>query len=278
MTAYEWVGLREAVQNLVWVPLEEEFGEGARSKIREARSARGEVGSADDMTTIRCYTLNYSYMHFDALCAAIMCDEIKPHWEKKIVKPDGNGIVHVDLGCGPGTSSWAVARLLGERQLTTIGYDHNVNMVQLAGQITGAIAPRCDANFYVNLDDVNSKIDTIGSGNGSGTVLVTINHLLNQESSLETSRMREVIRKLQSDGAQTVMVNIEPMTTWKGKDKPLTIHQSEYKWNQFKDILPHSICDRRIDYRTIRAYDTIVLGTRDLYCGSVWVRACVSPD
>jgi len=272
MTAYEWVGLCEAIRSSAWLPLAEELGEKAHPKILETRSDRGEIGSADDMPTARCYVLNYSYMHFDALCAAIMCDEVKPHWEEKVVKRAGNRIVHVDFGCGPGTSSWAIASLLGERKFTTIGYDHNVNMLRLADQVTGAIAHGCDANFYANLDDVNSKIDTIGFGHGDSTVLVTINHLLNQKSGLKIDRMREIIRKLYSGSTQIMMVNIEPMTTWQGEDKPLTINNSQYKWNQLKDILPASICDCKINYKTLSAYNTIVRGVRDLYSSRSWVR------
>lgn len=276
MIAYEWVELCEAIRNLAWVPLEEEFGEQAREKIRDARSAKGEIGSTDEMPIARCYALNHSYMHYDALCAAIMCDEMRSHWEEKLVKPEGKRIVHVDFGCGPGTSSWAVASLLGERGFTTIGYDHNANMIQLAGQITSAIAHQCDSNFYAKWDDFNSKVDTISPGIENSNVLVTINHLLNQKSSLPIPQMQEIIRKLYLYSAQTLMVNIEPMTTWRGKDKPLTINQSPYKWNQFKDILPSSICDRKVDYKTRSAYNAVVSGAaRDRHSTS-WVRACAS--
>jgi len=273
MIADEWDELREAIQNSAWVPLEE-GGEELKSlqwsTLRD-RSNRGDIERGDDMRTARYYTLTYSYMHFNALCATIMCDEMKPHWEEKIVRTDGNRVVHVDFGCGPGTSSWAIARLLGKRKFTTIGYDHNENMIQLADEITSAIAYGCDVNFFVNWDDFNSKIDTIIGGS---TILVTINHLLNQRGSSEISRMmHEVIRKLDEYSAQTLMVSVEPKSgIYNG---PYT-KTGEGNWNQFKDILPHLVCDREINYETISAYEKISMNRTSRLSRKVWVRARAS--
>ena len=80
-------------------------------------------------------------MHFDALCTLMDTQVFRDHVLSTLPSHDDPPVLHVDLGCGPGTASWSVMNIVSnDACVTTIGYDHNRHMAELAQAMTSQVA------------------------------------------------------------------------------------------------------------------------------------------
>lgn len=175
MKARHWDELNEALWEFVRGPLMDEIDRSAWYDTLKEKHKRGQIEAKDDIQTARCYTLNYSYAHFDALTKLIN-EQLKRH-----LIPLPEHLLHVAFGCGPGTDSWAVIHTLGESaKIMTIGYDHNRNMIKLARKITERIATN-GSHKYQYFDD-SDKFERGLSLDKSQIALVTANALFGQET------------------------------------------------------------------------------------------------
>ena len=153
----------------------DEIAPSAWLRMLEKNRNHGQIGELDDMGAAHSYTLSYSYPHFDALTKLIN-KQLKRH-----LMPLRGRLLHIALGCGPGTDSWAVIRALGESvNVTTIGYDHNGNMIQLARNITERIV-RNGPHRYKYFDDSDKFEQELSLGKGQ-VALVTANALFGQNT------------------------------------------------------------------------------------------------
>ena len=106
---------------------------------------RGEILAESGQLTGLSYTLVFACMHFDALCGLMMEQKFRDPLSAALSRPaaaDGNGpaVLHVDFGCGPGTAAWAVMNVLPhDTRVTTMGYDHNPHLVELARAMTADV-------------------------------------------------------------------------------------------------------------------------------------------
>ncbi len=171
MKARHWDELNAALWKFVREPLMNEISRDAWFDTLK----KSQIKKRGDMQTARCYTLNYSYMHFDALTKLIN-KQLKPR-----LKPLRGRLLHIALGCGPGTDSWAVIRALGKSvKVTTIGYDHNRNMIALARNIAERITKN-ESHKYEYFDDRDEFEERTADGKGR-IALVTINALFGQKT------------------------------------------------------------------------------------------------
>ena len=175
MKARHWNELNAALWKFVREPLVNEISRDAWFDTLREKHQQGQIEEQHDMRTVRCYTLNYSYMHFDALTKLIN-EQLK-----RRLMPLPEHLLHIAFGCGPGTDSWAVIRALGESaNVTTIGYDHNGNMIALARNITGRIV-RSGPHRYQYFDDRDEFERGLRRGSGQ-VALVTANALFGQNT------------------------------------------------------------------------------------------------
>ncbi len=175
MKARHWNELNAALWELVREPLVDEISRDAWFDTLKEKHQQGQIEEQHDMQTVRCYTLNYSYMHFDALTKLIN-EQLK-----RRLMPLPEHLLHIAFGCGPGTDSWAVIRALGESvNVTTIGYDHNGNMIELAQNITERIV-RNGPHRYKYFDDSDKFKQQLSSGEEQ-IALVTANALFGQDN------------------------------------------------------------------------------------------------
>ena len=125
------------------------------------------------METVRWYTLNYSYMHCDAL-TELIDSHLKSH-----LPPLPGQLLHIAFGCGPGTDSWSVIRTLGDSaDIVTLGYDHNKNMIELAQRMTGHIVENGPhaCQYFTDSELLVQRLNQ----SRQETVIVTINALFGQ--------------------------------------------------------------------------------------------------
>lgn len=169
MAAKDWTLLREALSRHVCEPLLRDHRDDCRNIQRDNRisyqylqylAKRGKISSTDDRAAILWYTLFYGCMHFDALSALIHFDKFQRLISNALNCPPKQTshphLLHVDFGCGPGTAAWAVIEALPKNvSLTTIGHDHNPNMIKAARSITG------DVMGAINSIDYKSFIDSV---------------------------------------------------------------------------------------------------------------------
>lgn len=171
MEARHWDELNAALWEFVRAPLMDEIDQRAWCNTLK----KSQITKQSNVRTVRCYTLNYSYMHFDALTKLIN-KQLKPR-----LKPLQGHLLHIALGCGPGTDSWAVIRTLGESvNVTTIGYDHNGNMIKLARDIAEWITKN-ESHKYEYFDDRDEFEERSVHGKDQ-VALVTINALFGQKT------------------------------------------------------------------------------------------------
>ena len=98
---------------------------------------RGQVSADADKVRVLSYTLLYGCMHFDALCTLMNTQVFHDRVLSTVASRPESTVLHVDLGCGPGTASWAVMNLMSaDARVTTIGHDHNRHMTELAQAMT----------------------------------------------------------------------------------------------------------------------------------------------
>ena len=203
MKAKDWPELREALWKFVREPLLsdpvqnrkwKEIADGAECKLEIGRKLgplgkQGQIKVDDDEWTVRWYTLCYSCMHFDALTTLLRM-LLRDKWTlvPELTSSKGKFLLHVDLGCGPGTASWTIAKCLSRHScVSTIGFDHNRHMVRLAHSMTSHIAASAKWTgkyaFCADRNDFEHKItERLHSGNTWNAVVVTANAFFSQNS------------------------------------------------------------------------------------------------
>ncbi len=233
MIAKDWLPLKKAFWKFVREPLMsdpgqkdkwKEIADGAQSNLELGRQLgtlgkQGQIQVDDDEWTVRWYTLCYSCMHFDAL-TALLTMLLSRKWElvPELTSSKGKPLLHVDLGCGPGTASWAIVKCLsGHSYVSTIGFDHNKHMIGLARSMTSYVAvstKRIDDNaFCADRNDFEHKIEErLHSGNTWNAVVVTANAFFSQNSvSDETVDWTvDLLRKFSSHGAPLFVIGTHP--------------------------------------------------------------------
>ena len=114
---------------------------------------KGQVSADADRVRVLSYTLLYSCMHFDALCTLMDAQVFRDHVLSAVASSDEPTVLHVDLGSGPGTAAWSVMNLLSaDACVTTIGYDHNRHMTELARTMTSHVADAVTTARPVHLE------------------------------------------------------------------------------------------------------------------------------
>jgi SAM-dependent methyltransferase len=233
MKARRWNKLNAALWEFVRGPLMDEIDQSAWYDTLK----KSQIKKRGDMQTVRCYTLNYSYMHFDALIKLIN-EQLKPR-----LKPLRGRLLHIALGCGPGTDSWAVVRALGKSvNVTTIGYDHNRNMIELARNIAERITKN-ESHKYEYFDDRDDFEERSVDSKGR-VALVTINALFGQETVTDefVTWIADLIDWLAERKAQVFVIGTHP-------------EYSEEKvneaWEQITELQgARTIYEDRLDVRT----------------------------
>lgn len=230
MIAKDWPPLKKAFWKFVREPLMSDPGQNDKWKelADDAQSNRelgkqlgaqlgkqGQIQVDDDEWTVRWYTLCYSCMHFDALTTLLRM-LLRVKWESvpELTSSKSKPLLHVDLGCGPGTASWAVVKCLsGHSYVSTIGFDHNKHMIGLARSMTSYIAPSAKHTFCADRNDFEHKIEErLHSGNPWNSVVVTANAFFSQNSvKHETVDWTvDLLRKLSSHGAPLFVIGTHP--------------------------------------------------------------------
>ena len=216
MPAKDWEPLRRALWQHVRKPLAanfaQEWAQVERRGIIEfdplnALAKGGMISATDDRWTALWYALVYACPHFDALTALMqervfrerVMQELEREQQTR-THEDANHhilsrflrcryfsprVLHIDFGCGPGTASWAVINMLsGRAALTTIGHDHNQQMIGLASSITSDVAKsqrNVTYRFYSNWNKFAKKSIYLASRSWNA-VIVTANSIFGQPS------------------------------------------------------------------------------------------------
>lgn len=234
MKAKDWPALRKAYWKFVREPLMNDPGQNDKWKeldddVQSNRELgkqlgaqlgkQGQIEVDDDEWTVRWYTLCYSCMHFDAL-TTLLTNLLSQKWKSvpELTSSKSKPLLHVDLGCGPGTASWAVVKYLsGHSYVSTIGFDHNKHMIGLARSMTSYIASSVkwtgDYAFCTNRDDFEHKItERLHTENTWNAVVVTANAFFSQNSvSDETVDWTvDLLRKLSSHCAPLFVIGTHP--------------------------------------------------------------------
>ena len=233
MIAKDWLPLKKAFWKFVREPLMsdpgqkdkwKEIADGAQSNLELGRQLgtlgkQGQIQVDDDEWTVRWYTLCYSCMHFDAL-TTLLTMLLGRKWElvPELTSSKDKPLLHVDLGCGPGTASWAIVKCLsGHSYVSTIGFDHNRHMIGLARSMTSYVAVSTkridDYAFCADRNDFEHKIEArLHSGNTWNAVVVTANAFFSQNSvSDETVDWTvDLLRKFSSHGAPLFVIGTHP--------------------------------------------------------------------
>ena len=233
MKAKDWPALKKAFWKFVREPLMsdpgqkdkwKEIADGAQSNLELGRQLgtlgkQGQIQVDDDEWTVRWYTLCYSCMHFDAL-TTLLTMLLGRKWDlvPELTSSKDKPLLHVDLGCGPGTASWAIVKCLsGHSYVSTIGFDHNKHMIGLARSMTSYVAVSTkridDYAFCADRNDFEHKIEErLHSGNTWNAVVVTANAFFSQNSvSDETVDWTvDLLRKFSSHGAPLFVIGTHP--------------------------------------------------------------------
>ena len=213
MAAKDWAPLRDALWRHVREPLIRDYPEEWNTvnhgdtipfnRLGYLANA-GRITATDTTTTIRWYILAYGCQHFDALSALMCRPEFQDPVQHALNRPREKTwrrmihsmfsglliharfwprVLHIDFGCGPGTASWAVIEsVAGRASLTTVGHDHNPNMIALANAITGELIhdrKHLNSRFFADWRKFNKKVIRLTATRWTA-VLVTVNSLFGQ--------------------------------------------------------------------------------------------------
>lgn len=185
--AANWEPLHEALQQHVRIPLLRDYSDSWKNtnpiQIGEKFTRKGQVSINDSRATVLWYTLAYSCMHFTALHDLMRTDEFKE--VTGFHNDDRLNILHVDFGCGPGTSAWAIMKEIPDMaNIETIGYDHNPHMTSLAKSMVRTIAESTSRNtifdFLSDWGRFHRRV--MKSARNKDIFLVTVNSLFGQQS------------------------------------------------------------------------------------------------
>ena len=158
LSARHWQPLQDAFVVHVRAPLQQ-IPE-VNTRWREAPRGeypldphRGQVSADADRVRVLSHTLLYSCMHFDALCMLMDTQVFRDHVLCALASEDDPSVLHVDLGCGAGTASWSVINVMSNDVcVTTIGYDHNRHMAELARAMTSQVGDAVTGARPINLE------------------------------------------------------------------------------------------------------------------------------
>ena len=203
--AANWEPLHEALQQHVRIPLLRDCSDSWKNtnpiQIGEKFTRKGQVSINDSRETVLWYTLAYSCMHFSALHDLMRTDEFKE--ATGFHDNDRLSVFHVDFGCGPGTSAWAIMKEIPDMSsIETIGYDHNSHMTVLTKSMVYTIAESASKTvFFDFLSDWRRFHRRVMKGaRNQDLFLVTVNSLFGQQSFTpsDVNDIIDVIKRLRS--------------------------------------------------------------------------------
>lgn len=209
-SAKDWRPLMDAIDTHVRDPLRACPTVGSRWKSAAGGeypleyANGGEILAGSDRLTVLSYTLVYACMHFDALRGLLARQECRDSLLTALSRTaggngDGPAVLHVDIGCGPGTASWAVMNVLPrDARVTTIGHDHNPHMVELARAMTAAVAHHsaggsCSWRFRHDRRTFKQDVETALAEQRWNTVLVTVNSVFGKMALIDLLRFKQWI-------------------------------------------------------------------------------------
>lgn len=284
MQAKDWPALRKALWKFVREPLLsdpvqnqkwKEIADGAESNLEIGRKLgtlgkQGQIKVDDDEWTVRWYTLCYSCMHFDAL-TKLLTILLGHKWESvpELTSSKGKSLLHVDLGCGPGTASWAIVKYLsGHSCVSTIGFDHNRCMVGLAYSMTAHIVASAkwtgNYAFCADRNDFEHKIkERLRSSNSWNAVVVTANAFFSQNSVSDdiVDWTVGLLSNLSGHGVPIFVIGTHPAF------KP---SRTEKAWQRIAEIPEtHRIYERLMSFKTWNPIG---------YDGESWCKSSFGPQ
>ena len=219
--ACTWAPLHAALQQHVRIPLlrdhSEDWKDTSPTQIGEKFTRKGQISVNDSRETALWYTLAYSCLHFDALRDLMRTDEFK-----EVIgfhDNDRRSILHVDFGCGPGTSAWAITKEIPDMSnIETIGYDHNSHMTDLAKSMVHTIAESASKNIIFDfLSDWRRFHRRVMRGaRNQDLFLVTVNSLFGQQTSMpsELNDIIDVIKRLRTKSQSAPMLVFGTHPSW----------------------------------------------------------------
>lgn len=185
--AANWEPLHEALQQHVRIPLwrdhSEDWSNTPPKLLGRSFANNGHISATDSRETVLWYALSYSCMHFSALHDLMRTDEFKK--ATGFQNNDLLSVLHVDFGCGPGTSAWAIMKEIPDMaNIETIGHDHNPHMTSLAKSMVRTIAESTSRNtifdFLSDWGRFHRRV--MKSARNKDIFLVTVNSLFGQQS------------------------------------------------------------------------------------------------
>lgn len=211
--AASWEPLHEALQQHVRIPLLHEHLDDWRNthpkSLGRKYARQGQISATDSRDTVLWYALCYSCMHFDALNDLMNTNEFKQNIF--INNSIHSRFLHVDFGCGPGTSTWAAIKNLPDTvRLETIGHDHNPHMVNLAKMMVQAISQSTSQDvvfdFLSDWSEFQNRV--IRNINRKDFFLVTANSLFGQRyfSEPHAGDMIDLVKKIRTVAQQASIV------------------------------------------------------------------------
>ena len=211
--ARNWEPLHEALQQHVRRPLLRDYSDSWKNTdlihIGEKFTRNGQISANDSEGTVLWYTLSYSCMHFDALRDLMNLDEFK---QVILLQNSRNmSVLHVDFGCGPGTSTWAVIKSIPATvHLETIGHDHNPRMTNLAQMMVQTISKSAEKSVTFDFlsDRMAFQRRVLGNERKHDLLLVTVNSLFGQDSLPDSylSDMLVLVKRLRAESPESLIM------------------------------------------------------------------------
>ena len=210
-SAKDWRPLMDAFETHVRCPLKAWPTIGARWRscgdFPLEYAQRGEILDDSDQLTGLSYTLVLACMHFDALCGLMMEQVFRDPLSAALLRPagangDGPAVLHVDFGCGPGTAAWAVMNVLShDTRVTTMGYDHNPHLVELARAMTADVVRDSGRGstcrrFHDDKEAFEQDVESALAEYQWHAVLVTVNSVFGKMQPIDVLLVVQWIRRL----------------------------------------------------------------------------------
>lgn len=219
--ARNWEPLCEALQQHVRIPLlrdhEEDWNTTAPESLGRSFANNGQISATDNKNVVQWYTLAYSCMHFDALNKLMNTSEFKQ--ALSLQRGSDPHLLHIDFGCGPGTSAWAsIKNFPNSVQLEMIGHDHNPNCTSLAKDMVHTISENTSDTISFDFLSEWSRFHrrVLRHATHHTTILVTVNSLFGQRSVSPSAKyLRDIIElikqlRLNSPRAQFLIYGTHP--------------------------------------------------------------------
>ncbi len=240
MSAKDWAPLRNALWHHVREPLQRDHpkewdgvrpGDAPPFHRLTFLANGGKVSATDSRSVVLWYTLVYGCPHFDALCALMAKGQFEEPALRALTRPTTHTprifadtllnryrnkctpsprLLHVDFGCGPGTASWAIVKILASHAtLMTIGHDHNRRMTRLAKTITCELSNTGQGiryKFFSNWTLFRATVRWLAARNYD-LILVTVNSLFGQHAvgDDDIKRIMSLIATLRDRSGESAM-------------------------------------------------------------------------